>query len=104
MADGVYCIQDVVKEVQRLRKTTEHRDIRLAIHGGRHSYIGASTMHAGVVVDVSQFNTLTVDPVNEEDIVGAGNTLGELYDALANMECHLCQKSVYRNICKCRSL
>ena len=52
-------------------------------------------------MDVSQFNTLTVDPVNEEDIVGAGNTLGELYDALANMECHLCQKSVYRNICKC---
>ena len=84
MADSVSCIQDVVKEVQRLRKTKKHQDIRLAIRGGRHSYIGASTMHAGVVVDVSQFKTLTVDPVNEEVIVGAGNTLGELYDVLAN--------------------
>ena len=82
MAENPTCIQAVVMKVRELQNTT-HQNIRLAVRGNRHSYIGASTADAGVVVDISQFKTLTVNPDGRTVVVGAGNTLGQLYNTLS---------------------
>ena len=68
-----------MKEVIRTRKTEEYQNFQIAIRGGRHSYIGASTVSKGVVVDVSRFNY--VSQLDDKGLmtVGAGITLGELY-------------------------
>jgi len=83
MADTPACIQAVVMKVKELRNTTSHQNIGLAVRGNRHSYIGASTVEAGVVVDVSPFKSLYVDPNARTVVVGAGNSLGELYNNLS---------------------
>ena len=82
MAQTTKCIQDVVKKVTALRRDEKHKTLRIAIRGGRHSYIGASTASKGVVVDVSRFNY--VQQHNDRGLmtVGAGITLGELYHQL----------------------
>jgi len=83
MADNPVCIQAVVMKVKELQNTKEHNKIQLAVRGNRHSYIGASTVNAGVVVDVSLFKTLNVNPDRKTVVVGAGNNLSELYNNLS---------------------
>lgn len=86
MANTSECLQDVVKAVTDIRQKQkiEFQHLRIAIRGGRHSYIGASTVHKGVVVDVSQFNYVIQHSDTELMTVGAGITLGNLYYKLWN--------------------
>ena len=62
-----------------LRREMEFKTLHIAIRGGRHSYIGASTVSKGVVVDTSRFDY--VQQHNDKGLmtVGAGITLSNLY-------------------------
>ena len=82
MASKVTCIEAVVKKVIRKRTEKGFESLKIAIRGGRHSYIGASTVSKGVVVDVSGFNYTTQTSNKSLIRVGAGITLGNLYDKL----------------------
>ena len=86
MANTVECLQDVVKSVTKIRRNlmTDFQNLRIAIRGGRHSYIGASTVSKGVVVDVSRFDYIHQHDDNGLMTVGAGITLGRLYYELWN--------------------
>ena len=77
MATTPVCIQEVVSKVKTY-------NVPLAIRGGRHSYIGASTVSGGVVIDVSRFKEfkITPGPDYSKIEVGAGNNLGEIYSTL----------------------
>ena len=79
MAQTSECIQEVVKKVTALRREMEFKTLHIAIRGGRHSYIGASTVSKGVVVDISRFDY--VQQHNDKGLmtVGAGITLSNLY-------------------------
>jgi FAD/FMN-containing dehydrogenase len=86
MASTAECLQEVVKNVIKIRHNlmTDFQNLRIAIRGGRHSYIGASTVSKGVVVDVSRFDYIKQHNDNGSMTVGAGITLGNLYYELWN--------------------
>ena len=87
MAKTPECIQDVVKKVRKIRtEGKEYSDLRIAIRGGRHSYIGASTVSKGVVVDVSRFDDVSQHNETELMTVGAGIILSKLYYHLWSSE------------------
>ena len=54
----------------------------MAVRSGRHSYIGASTVSKGVVIDVSRFKYIQQHDDSGTMTVGAGLTLGHLYSEL----------------------
>jgi FAD/FMN-containing dehydrogenase len=71
MANDHHCLKAVIKYASST-------DMKMAIRSGRHSFIGASTVHKGVVLDVSRFKK--IEQHNDGTMtVGAGVTLGELY-------------------------
>ena len=86
MANTAECLQEVVKSVTeiRLNLMMDFQNLRIAIRGGRHSYIGASTVSKGVVVDVSRFDYVKQHNNNGSMTVGAGITLVKLYYELWN--------------------
>ena len=83
-AENAECIQAAVKHVQTLRNDINYRNLNLSIRGGRHSYIGVSTASKGVIIDVSQIKTFSLNPENTIRM-GAGNTLIEVYANLWNL-------------------
>ena len=85
MAESAVCIQAAVREVRRLRNTSEHRNLQISIRGGRHSYIGASTVSKGVVIDISRIKTFQPSTVADTVVMGVGNTLIEVYSNLWNL-------------------
>ena len=84
MAQSPECIQAVVKKVTLIRTTTQFKTLKIAIRGGRHSYIGASTVSKGVVIDISRIKYIVQHYDKGLMTVGAGITLGELYYQLWN--------------------
>lgn len=84
MAHTARCIQEVVRKVKETRKVEGFSTLQIAIRGGRHSYIGASTVSKGIVIDVSRFNYVRQDSDGESMTVGAGITLCQLYYQLWN--------------------
>jgi hypothetical protein len=52
--------------------------LELAVRGGAHSMSGASTVDAGLVIDLSPMNQVTVDPEAKRALVGGGTKLAEL--------------------------
>jgi FAD/FMN-containing dehydrogenase len=50
----------------------------LAVRGGGHSVPGFGTVDDGVVVDMSNINNITIDPVRKTARVGGGATWGDL--------------------------
>ena len=85
MAESAACIQAAVREVRRLRNTSEHSNLQISIRGGRHSYIGASTVSKGVVIDISRIKTFQPSTVADTVVMGVGNTLIEVYSNLWNL-------------------
>lgn len=81
MANNSKCIQGVVNQVTSLRNydRSKYQHLQIAVRGGRHSYIGASTKKNGVVVDVSRFDSIQQHDGDGLMTVGAGITLGKLY-------------------------
>ena len=85
MAESAACIQAAVKEVRQLRNTSEYRNLQISIRGGRHSYIGASTVSKGVVIDISRIKTFEASTEADTVVMGVGNTLIEMYAKLWNL-------------------
>ena len=100
MAENVQCIQAAVKHVRNLRESSQHRNLSLALRGGRHSYIGVSTASKGVIIDVSQIKTFALNLPANTITMGAGNTLVEVYANLWN----LTEAGVPQNVQTSRSL
>ena len=84
MADSVTCIQAAVRRIRELRGSS-NSNLQISIRSGRHSYIGASTVSKGVIVDVSQIKTFEPDPTAATVVMGVGNTLIEVYSNLWNL-------------------
>ena len=84
MADSASCIQAAVKKIRKLRNTT-HPNLQFSVRGGRHSYIGASTVSKGVVIDISRIKTFQPSAEADTVVMGVGNTLIEVYANLWNV-------------------
>lgn len=65
---------DVVAAVQL---ATEH-DLEIAVRAGAHSMSGASVVDAGLMIDLSPLNQVTVDPTAQRARVGGGALLRDL--------------------------
>ncbi len=65
---------DVVAAVQF---ATEH-DLEIAVRAGAHSMSGASVVDAGLMIDLSRINQVTVDPTAKRARVGGGALLSDL--------------------------
>jgi FAD/FMN-containing dehydrogenase len=53
-------------------------DLTIAVRGGGHSIAGFSTCEDGVVIDLSQMNSVRVDPATRRAQVGPGATWGDV--------------------------
>lgn len=76
MAKDTTCIKAAINYAKQ-------HNLSIAVRGGRHSYIGASTTKDGVVVDVSRINHVQQRD-KDSMTVGAGINLGHLYYELWN--------------------
>jgi FAD/FMN-containing dehydrogenase len=70
-------VEDVIHTV---RWTREH-GLPLSVRGAGHEIFGRSLRENGVVIDLSQMKTITVDPVAHTAQVQSGATAGELIGA-----------------------
>jgi FAD/FMN-containing dehydrogenase len=52
--------------------------LEIAVRGGGHAYSGSSTCDAGMMIDLSEMNTVRVDPVRHRAFVGGGAKLADL--------------------------
>ncbi len=69
-----------VEDVQAAVRWSRQHGLPLRARSGRHSYEAYSVLDGGVVVDVSALNAVT--RTGNTASIGAGATLGQLYDAL----------------------
>ena len=67
-------VDDVAKTIAFARR----HDLLLAIRGGGHNGAGLGTVDGGVVIDLSHFKDVQVDPQAKTVRVGGGSLLGEL--------------------------
>ena len=75
-----YC--EGADDVARCVRWATTNGIRLAARSGGHSYGGYSTVQGGLVVDVSRIDGVALAADHRTATVGAGATLGEVYDRL----------------------
>jgi FAD/FMN-containing dehydrogenase len=71
-------------DVSALVKCANAADIRFTARGGGHSYIGASLLDKGLVIDMSRLAAVLVSPAKRTAQIGAGQLLGEVYLQLLN--------------------
>lgn len=85
LCPDVVLIPRTVEEVSRIVKTCNDQDLSLSTRGGGHGYTCQATKPNGVLMDMRQFNTITVDPASEPQtvIVGAGLTWHDVLRAIA---------------------
>jgi len=69
-------------DVARCVRWATRNGISLAARSGGHSYGGYSTVQGGLVVDVSRIDGVALAADHRTATVGAGATLGEVYDRL----------------------
>ena len=84
MADSPTCIRAAVRKIRELRDSS-NSTLQFSIRSGRHSYIGASTVSKGVIVDVSRIKTFELNTDEDTVTMGVGNTLIEVYSKLWNL-------------------
>ena len=58
-----------------------HNGLEVAVRGGAHSISGKATVDAGLVIDLSKLNAVSVDPVARRARAGGGALLGEVIEA-----------------------
>jgi FAD/FMN-containing dehydrogenase len=75
-----YC--EGADDVARCVRWAVRHEIRLAARSGGHSYGGYSTAEGGLVVDVSRIDGVALAADRRTATVGAGASLGEVYDRL----------------------
>jgi FAD/FMN-containing dehydrogenase len=74
-----YCVDEADVEAA-LRYGIEH-GLRIAVRGGSHNGGGLGSVDDGLVIDLSQMNTITVDPAASLVRVGGGALLKDLLEA-----------------------
>ena len=67
-----------VEDVSRVVGFARDHDLLLAVRGGGHNGGGLGTVEGGVVIDLSMFKDIDVDPVARTVRVGGGCTWGEV--------------------------
>jgi FAD/FMN-containing dehydrogenase len=67
-----------VADVQKAVRFAADHDLLLAVRGGGHNGAGLGTCDDGVVIDLSHFNDVHVDPAARTVRVGGGCTWGEV--------------------------
>ena len=65
-------------DVRRAITYAREHELPLAVRGGGHNGAGLGTCDDGLVIDLSAFNGIHVDPIAKTARVGGGCTLGEL--------------------------
>ena len=70
-------------DVQSAVRVMAHRGVRVRARSGGHSYAGYSTLSDGVVIDLSELDSIVVDRRSQTARVGAGAQLIDVYNALA---------------------
>ncbi len=68
---------EVVAAVNFVREN----DVKFSVRGGGHDYAGNSVCDGGLVIDISQMNTILVDPDAKTAVVQGGATIGQLDEA-----------------------
>jgi FAD/FMN-containing dehydrogenase len=71
-------------DVQTTIKFAKKQHIKCRPKAGGHSYVGASTMKGGVVIDVSRIDQVKYDAGSKVATIGAGRQLYDAHQALAN--------------------
>ena len=71
-----------VNDVQNNVLWSREHHLPLRARSGRHSYEDFSIVDGGVVIDVSPLNSVVLDAAGGTAQIGAGATLGQIYDAL----------------------
>jgi FAD/FMN-containing dehydrogenase len=71
------------RDVQTLVRWSASSGVRLAARSGGHSYAGYSTVHDGVLVDLSRLRGVGIHPSAGTVTIGAGSQLLDVYNELA---------------------
>lgn len=67
-------VDDVVHAIRVAR----HHDLEISVRGGGHGVAGKALTEGGLVIDLRQMHTVTVDPEARTATVGGGATMGHL--------------------------
>src|SRR5947209_4482664 len=76
----VYC--QYAHEVAAALRSALERNLPFRLRCGGHSYEGFSMIDAGVVIDVTDMNTISVNPDRTMAVIGSGARLGDVYAKL----------------------
>jgi FAD binding domain/Berberine and berberine like len=79
---GVVGVAGAADVAEALRFATRF-GLRVVPRGGGHSYLGASVVPGGLVIDTRSLHTVSYDPASATATIGAGAPLSTVYSALA---------------------
>lgn len=68
------CVDDVVRSIHVAR----HHGLEIAVRGGGHGVAGKALTEGGLVIDLRQMHSVSVDPVAHTVTVGGGATMSQL--------------------------
>ena len=75
---GMIARPSTLEDIAKIVAYARDEDVPLAIRGGGHNGAGLGTVDDGVVIDMSMFKDIEVDPVRRTVRVGGGATWGEV--------------------------
>ncbi|WP_408009950.1 FAD-binding oxidoreductase [Pseudalkalibacillus sp. A8] len=76
----VFCQEE--KDVLNALKFARENDIPFRVRSGRHSYQNFSILNKGIVIDISEMNTVSVNRFQRTAIIEAGADIGNVYNSL----------------------